>query len=242
VPKDAPDRASFFLHEARSLHVAGQQQQSKTMKHVNNPEHVAVRAWLEDAANRLNDFGLEKLQAHLVAECAAEVKRFKDCQTKLRLGAANDYSQQREGRALSQQHLQVIKPALRWVRSYRAQLRQSGKILLPIALGVFVLSKALQEAPQALWKPLNRDDAWAAHRTAAAVTAYQRDVARGLIAANPALFSPLPDLQTRLPDEHELWAKTKRREVVEARTRIIDKVRDANILDSEELRVLYAMI
>jgi hypothetical protein len=113
---------------------------------------------------------------------------------------------------------------------------------MPNALGVFVLSKALQEAPQALWKPLNRDDAWAAHRTAAAVTIYQRDVARGLIEANPALFPPPPDLTVRLPDEHELWAKTKRREVVESRTRIIDKVRDAGILDSEELGVLYAMI
>jgi hypothetical protein len=214
----------------------------KSMEHVTNPEHVAVRAWLEDAANRLNDYGLEKLEAHLRAECAEEVKRFKNFQTKLRLGTREAYSLYREGRALSQQRMQVIKPTLRWVRAYRAQLRLNGKIFLPNALGILVLSKALQEAPQALWKPLNRDDAWAANRTAAAVTTHQRDVARSLIEANPALFSALPDLPARLPDEHTLWARTVRQKVVEARTRIIDKVRDANILDSEELRTLYAMI
>jgi hypothetical protein len=213
-----------------------------SMETITNPEHVAVRAWLDDAANRLGDYGLEKLEASLVLDYAAQLKLFKSCQSKLKLGTRADYQQHLEGRALSQQHLQIIRPALRWVRAYRAQLRLSGKILMPNALGVFMLSRALQEAPQALWKPLNRDDAWAAHRTAAAVTGYQRDVARGLIEANPALFPPLPDLSVRLPDEHELWAKTKRREVVESRTRIIDKVRDAGILDSEELRVLYAMI
>jgi hypothetical protein len=212
------------------------------MEHVNNPEHMAVRTWLEDAATRLNDYGLEKLQAYLVAECATQLKRFKGCQARLRIGVINDYSQQREGRAFSQQHLQILKPALRWVRAYRAQLKLSGKIAQPKALGAFVLSRALQEAPQSLWKPLNRDDAWAANRTAAAVTVYQRDVARELIKANPALFSTLPELPARLPDEYELWAKARRQTMVEARTRIINKVRDAGILDSEELRTLYAMI
>jgi hypothetical protein len=209
------------------------------MQQLHSPAHQVVQAWLEDAALRLCTADLKALAGHFTEACRAETKLFHTFESAFRReGPRGD----RREFATAQQRLQVFKPVLRMIRAYRSQLQVKGAVANPQALAAFVLSKALQEAPQALLKPVDRDTEHLTYQTAKAVTSHQKQLARDIISATPSLFPPLPSIDGKLPSEYDLRAREHRRKIVEARTKIIDKVRDAGILNADELTVLYGMI
>ena len=211
------------------------------MEHLSSPEHQAVRSWLDDSARRLNEEGLKQLENVLAGEVASTVKRYHESDRALRLGHPG-YQGSISQRAQTHQYLQLARPVLRWIRLYRMHLRLGHPIQKPYALGEFLLSKALGEAPQSLWKPLGSDEAWSVRFAARAVTAHQQELARQLIENHPTLFSPMPAVSGKLPDEYTIRAKAAREKIVSERMQVINKVKKAGILTPDEMRILLSMV
>lgn len=218
------------------------------MDDVQTPEHLAVRVWLDDLARRLNVEGLKQLESSLAAEVTATAKRYKEFnrqippRTRTSRYVTQSLAEVRQERAQAHQYLQVAKPVLRWVRTYRTQLQMGRAIQKPYGLGEFLLSKALGEAPQALWEPLSDKASWGARHTAEAVTAHQKTLAQTLIKGHPSLFSVLPAIPGRMPTTFSVRARAAREKVVSERMQIVNKVKDANILTEDEMRTLLAMV
>ena len=218
------------------------------MEDMQTPEHLAVRVWLDASARKLNVEGLAQLESSLKAEVTATVKRYKELNRQIPVRAqtsryvTRSLADVRQERAQAHQYLQVVKPVLRWVRAYRTQLQLGRAIQKPYGLGEFLLSKALREAPKALWEPLSDKASWSARYAVTAVTCYQQTLAQTLIKDNPSLFSELPGIQGALPTTYTVRARAAREKVVTERMQIVNKVKAANILTKDEMRTLLAMV
>jgi hypothetical protein len=218
------------------------------MEDMQTPEHLAVRVWLDASSRKLNLEGLERLESSLKAEVTATVKRYKEFNRQIPVRAqtsryvTRSLADVRQERAQAHQYLQVVKPVLRWVRAYRTQFQLGRAIQKPYGLGEFLLSKALREAPKALWEPLSDKASWNFRNAATAVTCYQQTLAQTLIKDNPSLFSGLPGIQGALPTAYTVQARAAREKVVTARMQIVNKVKAANILTEDEMRTLLAMV
>src|SRR5690606_34098849 len=137
----------------------------------------------------------------------------------------------------STQQLQVLVPALRYVRALRNQVRQDEPAKNPLRLVLFLASKALGVPRLALQKPLTDKEVFETYLECAQITAMHTNVARKLLREHATFFgltsreiSRLFDPACCVPTQSDLrfCERTQRRSAV------LKKIKDAKLLTDEE--------
>lgn len=206
------------------------------MQELISPKHQVAQEWLAVVRKQLTEESVLTLLNAVREGVRAGLKDYTNAVEKLQLQTQS--RQARDVRALHQQRLQVLVPALRLLQSYRQQLKKSGSLKHPDALAVHLLSFVSNTPKATITRVVPRNAlVWRFNATRP-----QRIVAAEVLRAFPQVFATLPAaLRSRFPSYEDLVAQEYIAQRESMRNRVLTKVEAAGVLEREELTFLRAL-
>lgn len=207
--------------------------------------YQAVHAWLQASTTAVDEQALRNLIAHLQREKATAVQAFKEADAFIarRANPQAPIYDARRVRAMAQQRLRVMTPALRYANTLLSHMKATPSMPNLQRLHTFLLARMagvpdthLTQGPAKFYVAKTYP------------VAMEQQTALDLLTGHPGVFGDLPDWVPRLAAQikpgpmsmtlDRLIGEDARHEFLQAKKQLLDRVRAEMPLSSQELATL----